>query len=319
MFMEIILVALGFVLLVKGADFLIRGASSIATRLGVSSFVIGLTIVAFGTSMPEFGVNFASALKGTTDIAFGNIIGSNMANILLIVGVTSIILPLKINSSAKVRDIPYALVSAIILLILVNDKFMFGASHNGIGMWDGIILVAFFFYFLYFVLRSSRDNVSEEGFSSIPMEIWKASLFIIGGIAGLYLGGDLIVDNAVKIAKSLYISDILISSTLVAFGTSLPELATSLVAAFKKNSDLAIGNIVGSNIFNILWVLGVTSIIRFIPLSAFLNIDIFLVILATLLLLFFSYAGKKNVISRWEGVVMLLFYICYIVMLVTRG
>jgi cation:H+ antiporter len=268
MILELLLIVIGFVLLVKGADVLVAGASSIARRMGVSYFAIGLTIVAFGTSMPEFVVNLIASLRGTSVIAFGNIIGSNMANILLIIGLTAAILPLDVNIYARKRDMPYALFAAAILFCFAADPVLQVDSSYALTRFEGAVLLCFFFYFLAFVLRASRDQILDEGTYEHELSPVRSYAYIAGGLVGLYLGGELIVENATTLARSYGISDILISSTIVAFGTSLPELATSLLAAYRKNSDIAIGNILGSNIFNIFLVLGVSSMIRPIPSRA---------------------------------------------------
>ncbi|HPR41312.1 MAG TPA: calcium/sodium antiporter [Candidatus Methanofastidiosa archaeon] len=319
MYMELFLIAIGFIMLVKGADYLIKGSSYIAQRFGVSYFIIGLTIVAFGTSLPEFIVNMISALKGSTDIAVGNIIGSNMANILLIVGVTAMIMPLDVNRYAKTRDIPYALFSSVLLLVLASDVIILGGQTNIISRFDGIVLLIGFLLFLFFILRRSRDEILDEQVYEADYGFPKSLLFISAGVVALYIGGELIVDNAVALARNLSISEILISSTIVAFGTSLPELATSLIAAFKKNCDIAVGNIVGSNIFNILWVLGMSSIVTPIPIMDSLLLDMLLVIVATTVFLVMVHMGVESMIRRPKGMVLLALYIIYIAMLLIRG
>lgn len=319
MYLELLFILIGFVMLVKGADYLIKGASYIAQRFGISYFIIGLTIVAFGTSLPEFIVNILSALKGSTDIAVGNIIGSNMANILLIIGITSIIMPIEINIYAKKTDIPYALFSSILLLVLACDVIILGSSENYISNIDGIILLIGFIAFIYFVLRRSIDETSEEDYYDMDYGVPRTMVYILAGIVGLYIGGELIVENAMSLARLLSISEILISSTIIAFGTSLPELATSLIAAYNHKCDIAVGNIVGSNIFNILWVLGISSTITAIPIQSSLLIDMGLVILASVTLLALTYIGLENIISWKKGIFMLLFYIAYIAMLILRG
>jgi len=319
MYLELLLIALGFILLVKGADYLIKGASNIAQRFGISYFIIGLTIIAFGTSLPEFIVNVLSALKGTTDIAVGNILGSNMANLLLIIGISSIIMPIEINIYAKKTDIPYALFSSILLLVLACDMILWGSVENHISRIDGVILLTGFIAFIYFVLRRTIDETSEEDYYDMDFGTLRTIVYISAGVVGLYLGGELIVENAISLARALSISDILISSTIVAFGTSLPELATSLIAAYNHKCDIAVGNIIGSNIFNILWVLGISSIITTMPIRSTLLIDMGLVILASVVLLALTYIGLENIISWKKGIFMLIFYIAYIAMLVIRG
>ncbi len=319
MILELFLIAIGFVLLVKGADVLVTGASSIARRMGVSYFVIGLTIVAFGTSLPELVVNAIAAIKGTTDIAIGNIIGSNMANVLLIIGLTAMVAPIDVNIYARKRDIPYALFAAVLLFVLAADPVMRLGSSYAITRMEGAILLCFFIYFLLVVLRSSRDQILDAEAYEKEISPLRAYVYIAAGLFGLYLGGELIVENATSLAREYGISDVLISSTIVAFGTSLPELATSLLAVHAGKSDIAIGNIVGSNIFNILWVLGFTSMITPIGLSGALVGDLALVILATLLLLLVTRMPKENIIGRPKGALLLACYIGYVAMLLLRG
>lgn len=319
MLVELALIALGFVLLVKGADFLIKGATFIARSAGVSYFVIGLTIVAFGTSMPEFVVNVISAIGGTTDIAVGNILGSNMANILLIVGLTSLVLPMEVNYFAKKRDIPFALLAAVILIVLAATSYLMDGCDLCLSRIDGIVLVAVFVIFLVGVLGRSREGVLDEVDVEEFLTKRRAAFYLIAGLIGLYFGGVFIVDNAVALAHQYGLSEILISSTIVAFGTSLPELATSLLAAYQKNIDIAIGNVVGSNIFNILWVLGFTSIITPIVLSPSLFLDMTLVIIATAVLLAMAHYGHEEAIDRSQGLILLVFYMLYVAMLILRG
>jgi len=319
MYIELMLIAIGFVMLVKGADYLIKGATYVAQRFGISYFIIGLTIVAFGTSLPEFIVNVISAMKGSTDIAIGNIIGSNMANILLIVGLTSIIMPIEVNLYAKSRDIPYALFASVLLLVLAVDALIFGSGQHFISRIDGIILLVGFFLFLFFVLSRSRDEILDEEVYEADYGFAKSSIYIASGVIALYIGGELIVENAVALARHLSISEILISSTIVAFGTSLPELATSLIAAFDKRCDIAVGNIVGSNIFNILWVLGISSIITPIPIFGWIMVDMGLVVVATATILVFVHMGVDSIIRWPRGIALLAMYGGYIALLLSRG
>jgi len=318
MYLELLLILIGFIMLVKGADCLIKGVSYVAQRFSVSYFIIGLTIVAFGTSLPEFIVNIISSIKGNTDIAIGNILGSNMANILLIIGLTSILTPIDVNWYAKVRDIPYALFTAILLLVMVSDVILFGSDCGVLSMLDGIILLFCFVLFLIFVLSRSRDEILDQEIYEVDYGFLKSFVFIIAGMVALYIGGELIVENAVSLARHLSISEILISSTIVAFGTSLPELATSLMAAFSHKCDIAVGNIVGSNIFNILWVLGVSSILAPINVCSFLLVDIILVIIATAVLLILVHIGIENIINWPKGLVLLSLYVIYIIMLIIK-
>ncbi len=307
---------LGFFLLIKGADLLVDGSSSIAKKLKISSIVIGLTIVAFGTSAPEFIVNIFASARGNTEIAIGNILGSNIANILLILGISAIIYPITAKKNTVLKEIPLSLLAAIVLGLMANDMIIDGTGFSGITRIDGFILLSFFIIFLYYtfgITKEDKDIVEEEiKVFSYP----KAIIFIILGLAGLVVGGKWIVDGAVKIAELFNISQSLIGLTIVAIGTSLPELATSAIAAYKKQSDIAIGNVVGSNIFNIFWILGASAIIRPLPFSASSNGDIAMTIFASVLLFIVMFIGKKKVIERWQGVFMVTSYVGYVVFLV---
>lgn len=314
-----VLLVLGFIFLIKGADFLVDGASSVAKKLGVSALVIGLTIVAFGTSMPELIVNVFASINGNTDIAIGNILGSNISNTLLILGVASIIYPLSVGKGTVWKEIPFGLFSVLLLSFLVNDAFIHGVAFSGLSRVDGLILLSLFAVFMYYIFSISRgnkdDNVTEEHSVKIYSSAQSVS-FIIVGLLGLTIGGKWIVDSAVVIAEGFGISQSLIGLTIVAVGTSLPELVTSAVAAYKRNTDIAIGNIIGSNIFNVLWILGISSVIRPLPFSVSANRDVLMVIFSSLLLFLFLSVGKKHIFRRWHGVVFLILYIVYIVFIV---
>jgi len=311
-----ILFIIGFFLLIKGADLLVDGSASIAKKLKISSIVIGLTIVAFGTSAPEFIVNIFASVQGNTEIAIGNILGSNIANILLILGISAIIYPITAKKNTVLKEIPLSLLAAVVLGLMANDMIIDGSGFSGITRIDGFILLSFFIIFLYYtfgITKSDKDIVEEEiKVFSYP----KAIIFIILGLVGLTIGGKWIVDGAVKIAEFFNISQSLIGLTIVAIGTSLPELATSAIAAYKKQSDIAIGNVVGSNIFNIFWILGASAIIRPLPFNTSSNGDIAMTIFASILLFIVMFIGKKRVIERWQGVFMVTTYVGYIVFLV---
>lgn len=320
MFLVIILFLIGFVLLIKGADLLVGGASSLAFRWGVSTLVIGLTIVAFGTSMPELIVNILASIKGNTDIAIGNILGSNIINILLILGISSIICPLTVNKGTTWKEIPFAFLAVLVLFFLVSDKTVELGAWMGLSRMDGMILISFFAIFLYYVLSIAKNNESNSsGENPKVYQVWKSYLMIISGLVGLVVGGKWIVDGAVYFATLLGVSQSLIGLTVVAIGTSLPELATSAVAAYRKNIDIAVGNIVGSNIFNIFWILGVSAIIRPLPFSTSLIFDLFITLIATIFLFLSLFTYKRRTIDRVEGFLFIIFYIIYIVYLVMRG
>lgn len=311
-----VLFVVGFYILIKGADLLVAGASSVAKQMRISNIVIGLTIVAFGTSAPEFIVNIFASVNGDTGLAIGNVIGSNIANILLILGIAAIIYPLVTKENTVWKEIPLSLLAAIILAIMANDSRIDGTEYSGLTRTDGLILLAFFLIFLYYSFGIAKVTVDSETDDVIPMNTWKSIIFILVGLTGLVLGGKWIVDGAIKIAEGFQISQSLIGLTVVAVGTSLPELATSAVAAYKKQTDIAIGNVVGSNIFNIFWILGFSSIINPLPFDKGSDMDILMTIFSSLLLFIIMFIGKKHTVERWQGVAMICLYIAYIVYLV---
>jgi cation:H+ antiporter len=311
-----ILFVIGFVLLISGANLLVEGSASIAKKLNISSIVIGLTIVAFGTSAPEFIVNIFASVQGNTEIAIGNIIGSNIVNILLILGVSSIIYPLATKENTVWKEIPLSLLAAILLGVMVNDTLIDGGTFSGLTRIDGIVFLAFFIIFLYYTFGISKVSGENTDLEIKEMSYMKSSLYIVGGLSGLIFGGKWIVDGAIKIAEGFNVSQSLIGLTVVAIGTSLPELATSAVAAYKKQSDIAIGNVVGSNIFNIFWILGFSSIINPLPFSKDSDIDIIMTILSSLILFLIMFIGKKHTVERWQGITMIIIYIGYVAYLV---
>lgn len=314
MILDISLLIIGFILLIKSADILVSWASSLAVRLWIPPLIVGLTIVAMGTSSPELAVNIFSAIDGKTDLALWNIIGSNIANILIILGLSSIIYPITAQISTIYKEIPFSLLAVIVLAIIANDRILNGSTSSELSRGDWLILLSFFTIFLYYIFSIAKENKEES--DSIPsLPAWKSAVYIIGGLVGLTLGGKWIVDSAVSIASTFGISDKVIGITIVAVGTSLPELATSLVAAWKKQSDIAIGNVIGSNIFNIFLILGITSLIAPIPLNPWTNVDIFIAFLATIIVFMSMFIGKKHTIDRVEWAGMFLLYIGYILYL----
>jgi len=316
-----VLLIVGFVLLIKGADLLVYGASSIARTLRVSDLVIGLTIVAFGTSTPELVVNVFAAIKANADIAIGNIVGSNIFNILIILGLSSLIFPLIVTHSTVWIEIPLTLVAAVLLGLLANDHLLMHGSLHGLSRIDGLILLICFAVFLYYVLYiAGKGKSSNDASTAIKQHNLKRTvLMIILGLTGLFVGAKFVVDGAISLASALGVSQSLIALTIVAAGTSLPELATSVVAAYKKNSDIAVGNIVGSNIFNIFFILGISALIRPIPLQPKSNIDIGVAVFASLALFIVMFSGKKGVLDRWEGLLFIASYIGYLVFLIMQG
>jgi cation:H+ antiporter len=308
---------IGFIFLIKGADFLVDGASSIARRLNISDLAIGLTVVAFGTSTPELFVNIIASFRGNTDIAIGNVIGSNIANVFLILGVASIIYPLAVTKGTVFKEIPFSLLAAMVLFVAANDQLLDGSRLSGLTRIDGLIFLSFFIIFIYYTFSIATTVAGIEDHVTAKQYGWPLSLLYIAlGLIGLTLGGKWIVDGAVAMASNFDMSESLVGLTIVAVGTSLPELATSAVAAYKRNADIAVGNVIGSNIFNIFFVLGISAVIKPLPFQMSNNLDIAVVIFSSLLLLLFMFTGKKRMLDRWEGLLFLLCYLSYIVYLV---
>lgn len=316
------LFVVGFVLLIKGADALVTGASSLAARLGVSALVIGLTIVAFGTSAPELIVNLLASINGNTDIAIGNILGSNIVNILIILGVSAIIFPLSVGKGTVWKEIPFALLAVVVLAFMSLDAVIDGATTSVITRSDGFILIAFFAIFLYYIFGLARTDAvaSVEGVEQVEyMSYSRATVLIIAGLAGLVIGGKWIVDGAIMFATALGVSQALIGLTVVAIGTSLPELATSVMAALRKQSDIAVGNVVGSNIFNIFWILGLSATIAPLPFSSALIFDLAVTLAVTLFLFVALFVGKRHTLERWQGWLFVGVYVLYVTYLIWRG
>lgn len=315
------LLLIGFVILIKGADFLVNGSSSIAKRFKVSNLAIGLTVVAMGTSMPEFIVSLMSALNGKSDASFGNIIGSNNFNILFILGVSGIIYPLVVQHNTIKFEVPISLGAALVLFLLVNDSMMgigdSAATNNELSRLDSLILLSLFLLFLLYIYRTmTKATDMEEGSPIKIYNIWISVGLTLAGIAMLIGGGKLVVDSATYIAHEAGLSEKLIGLTILAIGTSLPELATSAVAAYRKNTDIAIGNVVGSNIFNILLILGVTGLSHPIPYNIALNFDLQVLGASTILLLIFMFTLKQRSLDRWEALLLLLSYMVYTIYLI---
>ncbi len=309
----------GFVLLIKGADYFVAGASAIARLLRVSPLLVGLTIVAFGTSAPEATVSIIAALDGSSDVAIGNVIGSNIFNITLVVGIAAMIYPLAVETDTVRKEIPFTLLAGVALWVLISDKAVVGAADNLVTRSEGIILLLFFTVFLYYVFEMARANraAADTGESPISGGWGKNLLFTLGGLAAIIFGGDLVVDNATTIALSLGMSETLVGLTIVAIGTSLPELITSITAALKKESEIALGNIVGSNIFNIFFVLGASSAIAPLAVNGKIFTDMAIMVLLTVLLLVFSRSRLR--ISKVEGAVLAAVYLAYLVYIIIRN
>ena len=304
---DYLLIVAGFALLIFGANFLVDGSSGLAKRFNVSNLIIGLTVVAFGTSAPEMVVNLVAALNpGSTDIALTNIIGSNMINTFVILGAAAVVFPIASQKSSRRFDIPLSLIAPVAVFLL---------SMNGIlSLTDGLILLLFFIWFMYTNIRNAVRHPEEEQAEDYkPMKIWKAILLIIGGLATLVGGAQLIVPSATNIASSYGVSQSVIGLTIVALGTSLPELATSVVAAFKKNSDIALGNVIGSNIFNVFFILSSSALIRPLPAYQGMNVDLMVTAAGSLMVLLFIYSNKERNIKRWGGLLFLLSYATFLV------
>ena len=308
MIIQILLIILGFILLIKGADFLVDGASNIAKKFRIPEIVIGLTIVSIGTSMPELFVSITSALNGYSDMAIGNVVGSNIANLLLILGLTAIVKPVIFKKETVKYEIPICLGTTILLFALAN-------TSNTITRMESLILLATFICFIIYTIRLAKSKKEKAKSEKIKTSILTDIIFMIIGILGLKFGGDLTVNNAVKIAETLGLSEKIISITILAVGTSLPELVTSISAARKGSSGLAIGNIIGSNIFNILLIIGVSSFIKPIIYNISYNRDLIILFLSVILLLIFSYTKPKNKMSKGNGFLYFICYVAYLIML----
>ncbi|GAA0891815.1 calcium/sodium antiporter [Fulvivirga kasyanovii] len=315
-----ILFVVGFIFLIKGADLLVEGASSIGKKFNVSSIVIGLTIVSFGTSLPELLVNLIASYKDTPDIGVGNVLGSNIANILLILGISALINPLPITKNTYFIEVPFSLTATLLVGFLANAS-LFGKSNDYvISQYDGVILLFFFVLFMgyvYIVSKQKKSEFSTEEFKE--MALGKSIGLIALGMVGLFFGGQWVVDGAIELARGFGMSEAFIGLTIIAIGTSLPELVTSAVAAFKKDTDIAVGNVVGSNIFNLLWILGLSAAIKPIPYDVISNSDVFMIIASSTALILAVVVGKRPVISRWEGFFFLIAYFWYITFLIERG
>lgn len=310
-----LLLALGFIILIMGAHWLVKGAASLAKRLNVPQIVIGLTLVAFGTSTPELVVNISAALRGAADLSFGNIIGSNNFNIFIILGISALIYPMQVKRDTTYKEIPFALFSSLILLLMVNDTWFDGNSINLLSRGDGLILLGLFILFIMYAHNlSKQEQETEKPFKTHKLPL--LLLFILGGLTGLVLGGNWVVKYALIIARDVGISEKIIGLTIVAAGTSLPELATSAVAAYKKHSDIALGNIVGSNIFNLLLILGITAQIKPLPYQSSFNTDQYVMLLSVILLFGFVFIPHRHTLNRWQGALLILVYAVYTAFLI---
>ena len=317
-----ILFVVGFVLLIKGADWLVSGSASVAKKYNISDLVIGLTIVSMGTSMPELIVNILASTSGASEIAIGNVVGSNIANILLILGVAAFIYPLTIKESTVMSQIPFSII-AILLVAFAANAPIFNPDYSlMISRLDGVVFILFFALFMVYIIKLAREgraDMIEEAPDKV-LSMGKSTLFILLGMVGLFLGGKWVVDGAIKIAEQFGLSQNLIGLTIVAIGTSLPELVTSAMAAYRKNTDIAVANVIGSNIFNLLWVLGISAMISPMKYDPVVNADIIVLLVATCLIVFSLMTGRaKNQIGKPTGIFFLACYIAYTAFLIYRG
>jgi cation:H+ antiporter len=326
---NILLIAIGVGLSVFGSGILVDGASDIAKKFGISDLIIGLTVVAFGTSSPELAVNINASISGDTEIAIGNILGSNIFNVFIILGISAIVYPISIQSNSVWIEVPLSLLAAIMVGICANDIYFDGGAINQLTRIDGLVYMGFFAVFMYYTVYTSKntpstDTLAQEMSSELKahsaMPVWRSLSYIVVGLVALYFASEWLVEGAKYIAKTAGLSDAIIGLTIVAAGTSVPELATSVTAALKKNSDIAIGNVVGSNIFNIFFILGVSALINPLPFkSATATVDIAMTIFSSVIVFLFAFTGRnRNVISRIEGIVLIAIYLVYVAYLISQ-
>lgn len=318
--MVYLVLLVGFLLLIKGADYFVDGSASIAKILKVSPLLVGLTIVAFGTSAPEATISIIAALEGSAELTVGNVVGSNIVNTAFIVGVTALIFPLKVESATIRKEIPFAFLASVVFLVLISDQVLSSMSENMLTQSDGIIFLLFFSIFLYYVVevaRNNRDTVIEEN-STSKQTTWMGSiLFTVGGLGAIIVGGYLVVENSTKIAYMHGMSETLVGLTIVAIGSSLPELVVSVMAALKKQSEIALGNIVGSSIFNILFVLGISAVISPLVVNNKIFFDTFVMLILVVILYIFSRTQRR--VGKIEGLVLVVLYIVYLTFIIIRN
>ena len=317
--LDVIFLIGGLALILLGANGLTDGAAAVAKRFHISDLVIGLTIVAFGTSAPELVISAMAALGGSAEMAIGNVVGSNVFNVLMIIGVTALVMPIKVGQGTLSKEIPLVVLASFALAFMGNDVWLDGGNANIISRIDGLVLLAFFLIFLRYTFAIAHNGGDEaEGEKIKEMPIWKSALFILGGLAGLVYGGQLFVDGASGIASSLGVSESIIGLTIVAGGTSLPELATSVTAALKKNSGIAIGNVIGSNLFNVFFVLGCSATISPLPMGGINNVDMAVLIGSAILFWLVGWFFKKRTITRVEGALLVICYVAYTAFLISQ-
>lgn len=306
-----ILFVIGFIVLIMGAKWLVDGAVSLGVRANLSPMVIGLTVVAFGTSLPELVINVFASIKGSSDLAIGNVLGSNIMNIFLILGVTAVIFPMKVDKMSVRRDLPIGVVSTLVLAVVANGYFL--GYQSIISRFDGILLLLIFMVYMWKTFSANKGTESDLEVSGKQAESWKKTLFLLFfGLVGLYFGGEWVSDGALAVAAALGMSESAVGLTIVAAATSLPELATGIVAALKKNVGIVMGNVLGSNIINILVVLGTSAIIKPLVFDVKMNVEIAMVVFANLALLALIYLGKVLHLSRREGSMLLVVYVIFV-------
>lgn len=320
MVFDILFLIGGLALILVGANALTDGSAAVAKRFGISDLVIGLTIVAFGTSAPELVISVLSAIGGSAEMSIGNVVGSNIFNVMMIIGCTALVLPIKVERSIMTNEIPLVILSALVLTFCANDVLLDGASENVVSRADGLVLLMFFLIFMRYTFAIAKSGADAGGADAAVKQMpgWKSALFIVGGLAGLIFGGQLFVDGASGIARAWGVSESVIGLTLVAGGTSLPELATSITAALKKNPGIAIGNVIGSNLFNLFFVLGCSATIVPLPMGNIGNFDMAVLVGSSVLFWLVGWFFRKRTITRLEGALMVACYVAYTSVLIMQ-
>jgi len=313
---QIIFLIVGLALLIVSAEWLVSGATSLARRFKISDLTIGLTVVAFGTSAPELVVNLFASTSDHQDIVFGNILGSNNFNLYIILGIAGLILPLKVHVSTVWKEIPMSLAALVIIFLMVNIPSAGGTRM--LDRIDGIILLSLFVLFQYYIYHQIKNYEPDDSEHKNPGPVYKTIAFVVVGLAGLVIGGRLVVTNAVFVAKVMGVSEKVIGLTIIAAGTSLPELATSVVAAVRKNADIAVGNVIGSNIFNILLIGGLVSVVKPVTYSLVFNTDFYILAAGTILLFITMFTDQKHKLDRWEAAMLLILYVSYTTFIILK-
>lgn len=321
-----ILFVIGFIILIKGADLLVEGSSNLASKMGISELIIGLTIVSIGTSMPELIVNIIASFEGSAAVAIGNVFGSNIANLLLILGFTALLKPLPVQRNTVLSEIPYSIAAILLIGFLANARVWGVPSDDmqGLSRLDGVLIMVFFiifFAYIFLVAREDRKRFldSDDKIISSGSPVWKDLALVVVGMVMLFFGGKWVVEGAIFLAQQIGMSETFISLTVVAIGTSLPELVTSVRSAAKGSTDLAVGNVVGSNIFNALWILGLSCNIKALPFDKIANFDLLIVVVATILVILLMIISRTMIIKRWHGAVLLTAYVAYNIFIFFRG